>query len=48
MTLNQGHISKVTVQIYPKSVSRPEQFLISMLDLDDISHNCCTGPKDVS
>ena len=49
MTLTQGYISnfKVTVHTYPKSVPGP--FLLNAkLDLDNISHNCCPWPKDVS
>ena len=38
---------KVTVHIYWKSVSRPK-FLTAMLDLDYISHNCCSRPEGVS
>ena len=42
MTFTQGHISKVKVRVYTylKSVSG-QLLLIALLDLDNISHNCC-------
>ena len=48
MILTQGHFSyfKVTVHMYPKSMSGP-WLLPAMSDLDDISRNCCSGPKGV-
>ena len=38
---------KVTVNTYPKSVSR-QQLLTAKLGLDNISHNCCPCPKGMS
>ena len=49
ITLTQRHISevKVTVHTYPKSMSG-QYLLFAKLGLDNISHNCCPGPKGVS
>ena len=46
MTLTQCNISnaKVTVQTHPKSVSEP-LLLTTILDLNNISHNCCASPR---
>ena len=49
ISMTQGHTSKVkvTVHTYPESVFGPYLFT-AMLDLDNISHNCCLWPKGVS
>ena len=48
MALTQCHVSKVKVTVHtnPKWVSK-QLLLTVMLDLDNISHNCCPCPKGV-